>query len=238
MKLSSSMMGRLGAISKLIIGYLMLIGSTCTFASAEPAANGYTLLVMGDSIGAAYGVATDRGWVALLQRRLEGRGFEIINASISGETTAGGLRRLPDLLESKQPDLVIIELGGNDGLRGLPVKQMYDNLAGMIKQSLDSRARVLLLGMRIPPNYGPAYSDAFAGVYQRLAKDFDVSLESFFLEPVALDFNLMQNDGIHPTAEAQPLLLEHIWPSIQLMLPASPSFEPGSNQKPTGNNSS
>lgn len=175
------------------------------------------LLVMGDSLSAAYGIEQQEGWVSLLESRLDGKAH-IINASISGETSSGGASRLPDLLGQHQPDIVLLELGGNDGLRGLPPRQFEANMAGMIEASQAADAEVLLLGIDIPPNYGQAYRDAFTGVYYRLADDFEVPLVPFLLESIALDASLMQNDGIHPTAAAQPRILENIWPELAAML--------------------
>ncbi|MFC2992523.1 arylesterase [Halomonas tibetensis] len=175
------------------------------------------LLVMGDSLSAAYGIEQQEGWVSLLESRLDGKAH-IINASISGETSSGGASRLPDLLGQHQPDIVLLELGGNDGLRGLPPRQFEANMAGMIEASQAADAEVLLLGIDIPPNYGQAYRDAFTGVYYRLADDFEVPLVPFLLESIALDASLMQNDGIHPTAAAQPRILENVWPELAAML--------------------
>lgn len=180
-----------------------------------------TLLVMGDSLSAAYGIEQDEGWVTLLQERL-GERAQVINASISGEATSGGRQRLADLLDQHSPDIVVLELGGNDGLRGLAPQQMQANLATMIEQSQAIDAEVLLLGIDIPPNYGQAYRDAFTGVYHQLADEFDVTLVPFLLESVALDAELMQDDGIHPTAAAQPTILDNVWPALEPLLERSP----------------
>lgn len=176
-----------------------------------------TLLVMGDSLSAAYGIEQEQGWVALLAERLEGDA-EVVNASISGETTSGGAQRFADILGQQQPDIVLLELGGNDGLRGLAPHHMRTNLASMIEQSQEAGADVLLLGIDIPPNYGQAYRDAFTGVYHALADEYDVPLLPFLLEGVALNEQLMQSDGIHPTAEAQPIILDHVWPALEPLL--------------------
>ncbi|MDX5976771.1 arylesterase [Vreelandella alkaliphila] len=176
-----------------------------------------TLLVMGDSLSAAYGIEQERGWVTLLAERLEGEA-QVINASISGETTSGGAQRLANIIGQRQPDIVLLELGGNDGLRGLPPTQMRSNLASMIEQSQQAGADVLLLGIDIPPNYGQAYRDAFTGVFHSLADEYDVSLVPFLLEDVALNEQLMQDDGIHPTAEAQPIILDNVWPALEPLL--------------------
>ncbi|WP_229755534.1 arylesterase [Vreelandella lutescens] len=176
-----------------------------------------TLLVMGDSLSAAYGIEQEQGWVALLAERLDGDA-QVVNASISGETTSGGAQRFADIIGQRQPDIVLLELGGNDGLRGLPPAQMRANLAVMIEQSQQAGADVLLLGIDIPPNYGQAYRDAFTGVYHSLAEEYDLSLVPFLLEDIALNQQLMQSDGIHPTAEAQPIILDNVWPALEPML--------------------
>ncbi|SHM81593.1 arylesterase [Phytopseudomonas punonensis] len=179
-----------------------------------------TVLVVGDSISAAFGMDTRQGWVQLLDERLRDEGFEhqVVNASISGDTSAGGAARLPALLSEHQPDLVIVELGGNDGLRGLPPSQLQQNLAAMIDASRSAGAKVLLLGMRIPPNYGERYTTAFARVYDELAADKNVPLVPFLLEGVGGVDKLMQDDGVHPAVEAQPLLLENVWPTLKPLL--------------------
>ncbi len=176
-----------------------------------------TLLVMGDSLSAAYGIEQEMGWVTLLAERLEDEA-DVINASISGETTSGGAQRLASIIGQQQPDIVLLELGGNDGLRGLPPTQMRSNLASMIEQSQQAGADVLLLGIDIPPNYGQAYRDAFTGVFHSLADEYDVPLVPFLLENVALNTELMQDDGIHPTAAAQPLILDNVWPALEPLL--------------------
>ncbi|SDK69194.1 arylesterase [Microbulbifer yueqingensis] len=181
---------------------------------------GDKLLVLGDSISAAYGMDESRGWVQLLRERLEehGREVDVINASVSGETSAGGLARLPRLLEEHRPDWLIVELGGNDGLRGYPPPALQKNLQRMVQLAREEGAGVLLLGMRMPPNYGAAYTDAFAAVYPRVARAEQVPLVPFFLEPVALQEDGMQTDGIHPSAAAQPALLDHVWPCVRLLI--------------------
>lgn len=175
------------------------------------------ILVMGDSLSAAYGMSLTQGWVSLLQQRLDDRGYkyQVVNGSISGETSRGGLQRLSSLLETHQPSLVLIELGGNDGLRALPLPELQRNLAEMIRLSRAAGARVLLLEMRIPDNYGARYTQAFNAVYHTLAKSEPVVLVPFFLEAIALDPRFFLPDGIHPSVEAQPLLLEAVWPSLQ-----------------------
>lgn len=178
------------------------------------------LVVLGDSLSAAYGIHQDEGWVSLLQQRLE-KDFpklSVVNASISGETTSGALSRIDGVLRTHQPAVVIVELGGNDGLRGLPLIDMQKNLGKIIRKSLDAHARVLLVGMRIPPNYGPFYSRGFEGVYKKLADEYDIARVPFLLEGVALNPLLMQDDGIHPRAAAQPQLLDNVWPQLVPLL--------------------
>ena len=179
-----------------------------------------TLLVVGDSISAAFGLDSRQGWVALLEKRLVHEGFEhqVVNASISGDTSAGGAARLPALLVEHKPELVIIELGGNDGLRGQPPAQLQQNLASMVEQSQQAGAKVLLLGMKLPPNYGVRYTTAFAQVFTDLAEQKQVPLVPFFLEGVGGVPGMMQADGIHPTEAAQEILLDNVWPTLKPML--------------------
>ncbi|MEO8716812.1 MAG: arylesterase [Burkholderiales bacterium] len=181
---------------------------------------GKTVLVFGDSLSAAYGIAAKDGWVALLDERLqrEQPDYNVVNASISGETTAGGVSRLPRVLARHKPALVIVELGANDGLRGLPVKQMEKNIAAMMAMSKKAGAKVLLVGMRVPPNYGPEYTDEFAAAFERLARRHKSALAPFLLEGVAEDLSLFQPDRIHPTEKAQPLLLDNVWKSLRPLL--------------------
>lgn len=178
------------------------------------------ILLVGDSISAAFGLEIQQGWVTLLEQRLAEQGYphSVVNASVSGDTTAGGLARLPALLEQHQPVLVVIELGGNDGLRALPVSNMQQNLSAMVALASEAGADVILLGMRIPPNYGPRYSDAFEKAFVNVAEEHDVPLLPFLLEGVGGVQNLMQSDGVHPTAAAQPLLLDNAWPVIRQWL--------------------
>ncbi|WP_420853083.1 arylesterase [Salinicola corii] len=178
-----------------------------------------TIVVMGDSLSAAYGIDPQVGWVNLLKKRL-GDEHEVVNASISGETTSGGSARLPEVLGQYHPDIVLLELGGNDGLRGLSPQQMQVNLSKMIERSQRVDARVLLLGIEVPPNYGPAYTDAFRDVFTQLARDYEVPLLPFLLEGVDLD-TMLQDDGIHPTAEAQPIILDNVWSKLEPMLAPS-----------------
>lgn len=179
-----------------------------------------TLLVVGDSISAAFGLETSQGWVHLLQQRLDTEGIDhqVVNASISGDTSAGGLARLPTLLEEHAPEVVILELGGNDGLRGQSPAQLKDNLEAMIEQSREAGADVLLLGMRLPPNLGQRYTTAFAQVFDTLAEDNKLPYVPFFLEGVGGVEGMMQPDRIHPTAGAQQRLLNNVWPVLEPLL--------------------
>ncbi|WP_065759410.1 arylesterase [Pseudomonas defluvii] len=179
-----------------------------------------TVLIVGDSISAGFGLDTRQGWVSLLQARLKTEGFDsqVVNASISGDTSAGGQARLPALLAEHKPALVVLELGGNDGLRGQLPAQLQQNLAAMIDSSRAAGAKVVLLGMRLPPNYGVRYTEAFARVYDNLAKDKQVPLVPFFLEGVGGVPELMQADGLHPAQGAQQRLLDNAWPVIKPLL--------------------
>jgi len=179
-----------------------------------------TVLVVGDSISAAFGLDTSQGWVHLLQERLveADDSWRVVNASISGDTTAGGLARLDPLLEEHAPEVVILELGGNDGLRGQSPAQLKQNLAGMVRKSQEAGAKVLILGMRLPPNYGQRYTTAFAEVFPKVAQETGAALVPFVLEGAAGVPSMMQGDGVHPTAEAQPVLLENVWPALKPLL--------------------
>jgi acyl-CoA thioesterase-1 len=179
------------------------------------------ILVFGDSISAGYGLPhIDKGWVALLQAKLheEGYGASVINASVSGETTAGGLERLPRALAIHHPGIVILELGGNDGLRALPISAMRDNLASMIKLARAHGAQVLLLGIRIPPNYGPQYTEQFDSSYDLLGRELHLPVLPFLFDGIALVPGMMQDDGIHPAEGAQPRLLANVWPLVKPLL--------------------
>ena len=189
-------------------------------AAADTSGAAPRILVFGDSLSAAYGIETNSGWVALLEQRLRARNkpHQVINASVSGETTAGGRARLPALLQRERFDLVIIELGGNDGLRGLDLRQTEDNLRAMIRAARDSGAQVLLVGMRLPPNYGPTYTEAFTRIYADLAHELAVPLVPFLLDGVGGNAALMQPDRVHPRAEAQARLLDNVWPALVPLL--------------------
>ncbi len=179
-----------------------------------------TLLVFGDSLSAAYGLRAEQGWVAQLQKRLQtqGYGYRVVNASVSGETTSGGRSRLERALNLHKPDVVILELGANDGLRGLPVKDAKANLNAMIAAVQRAKSRLLLVGIVIPPNYGAQYGNAFAGMYRSLAAERKVPLLPFLLDGVALDSRYMQADGLHPNALGQPRVLDNVWPPLQRLL--------------------
>ena len=179
-----------------------------------------TLIVLGDSISAGYGIPVGSGWVDLLKQRLEKTGIEwkVVNASIAGETTKGALARLPVLLERHQPKILIIELGGNDGLRGYPLKRIRANLEKMAQLNQQTGAKTIFLGMRLPPNYGGRYANPFFAQYGELAEQYNAGLVPFFLDGIATREGLMQEDGIHPTAIAQMLLLEHVWKPLEPML--------------------
>jgi acyl-CoA thioesterase-1 len=183
-------------------------------------ASNHTILVLGDSLSAAHGLRPEQGWVALLSKRLLAQGYEyrIVNASVSGETTTGGLDRLPRDLRLYHPGILILELGANDALRGLPLDLAKRNLARMIELAQAAHARVLLVGMLIPPNYGPRYTQEFASMYSALARQFHVARIPFLLAKVALDPALMQQDGLHPNALGEPLVLDTAWPYLKPML--------------------
>jgi len=181
-----------------------------------------TILVLGDSLSAGYGIKPAQGWVALLEQRLrdQGYGYRVVNASVSGETTGGGLQRLPRALELHQPAVVVVELGANDGLRGLSVPLTTDNLTKIVAESKKTGAQVLLVGMLLPPNYGPRYTKDFTTMYRNIATNAKVPLVPFLLQSVALKPELMQADGLHPTAPAQPALLDTVWPQLKPLLKA------------------
>lgn len=189
-------------------------------ASAAPAKGARTILVMGDSLSAAYGLAPTQGWVSLTADRIGKTkpGWRVVNASISGETTAGGAARIAAELQRHQPAVVVIALGANDGLRGLPLAQSRANLEKMIKAAQAGKAKVLLVGMRMPPNYGPDYTRGFEQNFSALAKQYNTALLPFLLEPIALDRNAYQADNLHPIASAQPKLRDHVWKALEPLL--------------------
>ncbi|MEW5879615.1 MAG: arylesterase [Pseudomonadota bacterium] len=195
----------------------MLIAACTAAAAPSP-----VVLVLGDSLSAEYGLPRDTGWVKLLADRIaqDGAQYSVVNASISGETTSGGRTRLPALLKQHRPAIVVIELGGNDGLRGLPVSAMRDNLSAMIDASLDAGARVLLVGVRVPPNYGRDYAERFASTFEELARTRKVALAPFLLDGFADRLEYFQPDRIHPNEKAQPLMLANVWPHLKPLLAA------------------
>ena len=195
--------------------FLLLLICVQSYATETP-----TVLVFGDSLSAGHGIEVDQSWTALLQSRLDDQGYEhrVINASIGGDTTESGAARIGQAIATFAPSLIILELGGNDGLRGIPADRMRGNLHKIIKTSKDSGAAVVLLGIRIPPNYGQRYIEDFDKVFRELAIELDVPWIEFFMEGVALHDELMQSDGIHPNADAQPILLDNAWPMIDAAL--------------------
>jgi acyl-CoA thioesterase I len=198
---------------RILLLFLVLVASPAV--AAKP-----VVLVVGDSLSAGYGLAVHETWTSLLEQRLSGSGrpHSVVNASISGDTTRGGLARLPGALARHAPAVVLIGLGGNDGLRGIPVPEIRRNLAEMIQLSESAGARVLLAGIRIPPNYGPRYTESFHAVYHELAQEYGTALIPFILEGVALNPELMQEDGIHPNAAAQAVIMENVWPALEPLL--------------------
>jgi acyl-CoA thioesterase-1 len=208
------------ALRSMLLSVGLLLASAVPAAATPAAKPAPAILVVGDSISAGYGLAADEGWVALLQRRLksQGYGYRVVNASVSGETTTGGLARLPRALAVHRPQVVVIELGGNDGLRGLPLETSRANLERMIVLSKEAGARVLLLGMKIPPNYGAKYSRGFEKVFSDLARRHKLAFEPFFLSKIALEPGMIQADGLHPTAKAQPAMLDTMWPALAPLL--------------------
>ncbi len=189
---------------------------------------GPAILVLGDSLSAEYGIPRGTGWVELLRARLasEGRAHRVVNASISGETTSGGRARIDALLAAHRPDIVILELGGNDALRGLNLNASAENLRDITARSRRAGAKVLLLGMQVPPNYGRAYSQRFAGIYEEVARREGAVRVPFFLTGVAERIELFQSDRIHPTEAAQPILLENVWPALRRLLDTVPARKP------------
>lgn len=183
------------------------------------------LLVFGDSLSAAYGIDEAEGWVSLLQHRITETGYpyRVVNASVSGETSTGGLIRLPAMLENHEPEIVLLELGGNDGLRGLPLSVLKENLIRMVELSQESGAAVLLAGIQIPPNYGPRYTVPFFQLFGEVAEEQGIPLIPFLIDGIPQQEELMQRDGIHPKAEAQPMIVENVWPYLEPMLEKSAS---------------
>ena len=201
---------RIGFAAKILFVMTMCIPSTRL--------NAKTIMILGDSLSAGYGIEPKQGWVPLLQQRLDQqypKQHKVVNVSVSGETTSGALARLPKLLQTHKPNVVVIELGGNDGLRGQPPQMIQNNLAQLVQLSQNQKATVLLFGMKIPPNYGTAYSSAFANTYKVVSQRYKIKLLPFFLDGVAGYKHLMLNDQIHPNAKAQPILLNTAYPYIK-----------------------
>jgi len=203
---------------------LRILLLTLLVAWSASAAATQRLLVLGDSLSAGYGLNAEQGWVGLLAAELkaEGKAWEVVNASVSGETSSGGAARIADALARHQPAVVVIALGANDGLRGLAPDLLAANLRRMAKAATATGARVLLVGIRIPPNYGPAYTRAFEGSFANVAEELDLPLLPFLLEPIAADERWFQGDRLHPTAEAQPLLLKHVRAALDPLLTGVP----------------
>ncbi len=199
----------------LIFALLGFLPSTTVVMAAEAPP---TVLVWGDSLSAAYGIPVEKGWVNLLQTKL-GDQYKVVNASISGETSAGGLTRLPDALKEHKPAYLLLELGANDGLRGIDLPTMRSNLKQMVKLAQEAKAKVVLIGIKLPPNYGATFTDKFEATYSELAKQYDTPLVPFLLDGVADNWDLMQADGLHPTAEAEPKVLENVWKVLDDVLP-------------------
>jgi acyl-CoA thioesterase I len=195
---------------------LLVALSSPSARAATADEQGPAILVFGDSVSAGYGIRVEQGWVSLLARKISqlGYGFRVVNASVSGETTAGGLARLPHALDLQKPKILVLELGGNDGLRSLPLASTQENLDQMITLARSHGAAVLLVGMRMPPNYGERYTTGFQKMYVDLAAKYRLALVPFLLEKTALNPTLMQADGIHPTEAGQPLLLDTVWPKL------------------------
>lgn len=207
------------ALFSAVYAALLLTLAAAAFAEDSPSAGSSPppkILIFGDSLSAAYGIGEDEGWVTLLAERLaqEDSELEVVNGSVSGETTTGGRARLPSLLARYNPAFVLIELGGNDGLRGLPLSLMRENLTDMIQLSQTSGATVMIAGMQIPPNYGPRYTEPFFAQYAELAEEFDLYLIPFLIDGIPQQPELMQADGIHPKAEAQSMILDNFWPVL------------------------
>jgi len=202
-----------------LVSFGLAIISPVTAFAAEHSLQ-RTLLVFGDSLSAAYGIDKDEGWVSLLAEKLttENMSYTVTNASVSGETSIGGLARLPAALEEFQPAIVILELGGNDGLRGLPLGVLKDNLTAMIEMCLAAHAEVLLAGIQIPPNYGPRYTEPFYALFGEIAEDMKLAFVPFLIDGIPQQPDLMQEDGIHPKAEAQFMILDNVWPILAPML--------------------
>ncbi len=203
-------LNRRHALASLLLAFGLLLQTSFTLASTP------VILVFGDSLSAEYGLKRGSGWVSLMQDRLKAQGFphRIVNASISGETTAGGAARLSAVLKKHRPDLVILELGGNDGLRGLPITQTRDNLRSMVRMTHANGAKTLMVGIRVPPNYGPDYARQFDQLFEAVAKELRIPVVPFLLEGIAENPQMFQADQIHPNEQAQPKMLQHVWTAL------------------------
>lgn len=204
---------------RLVVFTALAMSATVAYSASK------TILVLGDSLSAEYGLTRGSGWIALLEKRLQAQKIDadIVNASISGETTSGGRNRLPSLLEQHRPSHVVIELGANDGLRGLSLRATQANLQAMIDEVKEAQAQVLLIGMQLPPNYGGDYTKRFSAMFPELAKENRVALVPFLLDGIAKKADMFQSDRIHPTAQAQPVMLDSVWPHLKpLLLKANP----------------
>jgi acyl-CoA thioesterase-1 len=203
-------------LGTLLFGFMLLFTQVAS-GYKEPMPP--VVLIWGDSLSAAYGIPVEQGWVELLQPKL-GLDYKVVNGSISGETTDGGLSRLPEHLKNYKPSVVVIELGANDGLQGKSTARMQENLEAMIKLAQEANAQVVLVGIHLPPNYGVDYTEKFDKVYKDLAEQYKLPFVPFLLEGIATDFSLMQADGLHPTAEAQSKVLENVWPILEPVIAA------------------
>lgn len=191
-------------------------------------ASAHTILIVGDSLSAAYGMPVEQGWVRLLQQRLDTDRYPytIVNASISGDTTANALNRLPQALTRHQPSIVVLELGGNDGLRGLSLAEMKRNLSAMIQTARQHEAEVLLIGVQLPPNYGPRYTQQFHAIYHELAQEYGLALVASLVDGVGTRTELMQADGIHPNSKAQPVIVTRVWQQLRALIDGMDSYTP------------
>ncbi len=199
---------------------LSLFFSSFVAWSVPAYAENSKIMIYGDSLSAAYGIPQQKGWASLLQQKLvsEHYQYDVVNASISGETTSGGASRIRNALSQIKPNIIILELGANDGLRGLPIESMIANLNTIIQEGKKSGAKILLVGMKIPPNYGPQYTKLFSQSYLKLSQEHQIPLVPFMLENIAAKTNLIQDDGLHPNAIAQPLVLDNIWSQLKILL--------------------
>jgi acyl-CoA thioesterase I len=205
-----------GFLLSAVLCLMLALNHSASATNKTPA----SILVLGDSLSAAYGINTDEGWVALLQQQLSSEGYDysVINASVSGDTTRTGLGRIDSVLQSHHPSIVIIALGGNDGLRGLAFSEIESSLASIIERCIKNNANVLLAGVRLPPNYGAAYNQKFAGLYRRLSARYDIPLVPRLLDQVAEHREQLQDDGMHPKAGAQPRIMRNVWAQLKPML--------------------